>query len=55
MNYSTAVRRFQAESLVYYEGQHWRILVLNRLDGTATLQLDGDYQLTVAPLKEITE
>lgn len=55
MNYSTAVRRFQAESLVYYNGQHWRIQGLDRPKGTAKLLQDGDYKVTEAPLKEITE
>lgn len=55
MNYSTAKRRYQSESLVYYNGQHWRILGLNRPAGTATLLHDGEYQVQEAPLKEITE
>lgn len=55
MNYSTAKRRCQAESLVYYKGQHWRILGLNRPAGTAMLLLDGKYHTTEVPLKEITE
>lgn len=55
MNYSTAKRRYQSESLVYYNGQHWRIQGLNKLTGEAMLLMDGDYKIVDAPLKEITE
>lgn len=55
MNYSTAKRRYQAESLVYYKGHHWRIQGLNKMTGEAMLLMDGDYKATEAPLKEVTE
>lgn len=55
MNYSTAMRRYEAGSIVLYDGKHWHIQGLDRPAGTAMLLLDGKYHTTEAPLKEITE
>ncbi len=55
MNYSTAIRRFQAESLVYYQGHHWRIMAINKLTNQVSLLMDGDYKIVDAPLKEVRE
>lgn len=55
MDMATAKRRMSTSSIVFYDGDAWRIFGLNTLKKTLMLRATDVNMICEAPVKEVTE